>query len=365
MTIMGAGDIDLAVRDTASALRGVADRDWTVPAAGLDWSCHDTAVHVADDFLGYATQLTGRSADGYVPFGVTAEPGTAPDGLIRVIEATGGLLSAAVLTAPSDVRAWHPYGDAGADGFAAMGVVEALVHTHDILTALGEPDWRPSGRLCARVLERLFPHVPRGDDPWRTLLWSTGRGERDGLPRLGAWRWYAEPIRAERLTLCEVSPAVAADLHDGGSGGFAWVPEGPPEGTRFAAGLVARAGEAGSYRPGWGLYAIVRAADRRAVGAIGFHAAPDADGGAEIGYDLARTERGHGYATEALRTLAYWAFSRPGFRRLRATVDRGNAPSHGVLGRVGFTPVGGSDDGIRYELAGPGPRRKERPGADG
>ncbi|MCH0539270.1 GNAT family N-acetyltransferase [Streptomyces sp. MUM 203J] len=343
--------MDLAIRDTSAALRGVTDRDWSVPAAGLEWSCHNTAVHIADDFLGYATQLTGRSADGYVPFGISAEPGTSPDGLVRVIEATGRLFSAAVLTTPPAVRAWHPYGDAGADGFAAMGVVEVLVHTHDILTALGEPDWQPSGHLCTRVLERLFPHTPRGDDPWRRLLWATGRGERDGLPRLGAWRWYADPIRSERLVLCEVSPAVAADLYGGGSGGFAWAAEGPPEGARFAAGTAVEAGESGTYRPGWGTYAIVRAADGRALGAIGFHAAPDADGCAETGYDIVRTERGHGYATEALRALADWAFARPGFKRLRATVDRGNAPSHAVVRRAGFTPVGGSDDGIRYELA--------------
>ncbi|OKK06914.1 acetyltransferase [Streptomyces sp. CB03234] len=347
---MAAQDVDEAVAVTARALRGVADRDWTGPAAGLEWSCYDTAVHIAGDFTGYASQLTGRSTDSYVPFQNSAEPGTTPAGLVRVIEATGGLLSAAVRTTPDGVRAWHPFGMAGADGFAAMGVVEVLLHTYDILGALDVPDWRPPDHLCARVLDRLFPHVPRIDDPWRTLLWATGRTDLEGLPRPAVWRWYADPLRTERLLLCEVTPRSGADLHGGGDGGFTWTDGGPPEGTRFAGGMVAKAREAGTYRPGWGTYAIVRASDRRALGAIGFHAAPDADGRAEVGYDLVEGARGHGYATEALRALADWAFARSEATVLRATVDRGNAPSHGVVARAGFTKAAEGEDQAVYEL---------------
>ncbi|QGV78955.1 GNAT family N-acetyltransferase [Streptomyces ficellus] len=359
MTIMGAQDIDEAVAVTAAALRGVADRDWSGPAAGLDWSCYDTAVHIAGDFTGYATQLTGRSTDSYVPFEIGADPGTPPAGLVRVIEATGGLLSAAVRTTPQDVTAWHPYGMAGADGFAAMGVVEALLHTYDILGALGEPGWRAPGHLAARVLDRLFPHAPRdldatetatATDPWRTLLWATGRAGLGDLPRPAVWRWYAAPVRSERLLLCEVSPLVGADLRDGGSGGFAWAAGGPPEGTRIAGGLVADAREAGTYRPGWGTYVVVRAADRRAVGAIGFHAAPDADGRAEVGYDLVEGARGHGYMTEALRALTGWAFARPEAAVLRAVVDSSNTPSHGVVSRAGFTRAAEAEGRVVYEL---------------
>lgn len=350
MTITAAHDVDEAVAVTARALREVADRDWTAAAAGLEWSCHDTAVHIADDFIGYATQLTGRATDSYAPFEISAQPGATPAGLVRVIEATGGLLSAAVRTTPDGVRAWHPYGMAGPGGFAAMGVVEALLHTYDILGALGVPGWRPPGHLPARVLDTLFPHVPRTDDPWRTLLWATGRADLDDRPRLAVWRWYADPVVAERLVLCEVSPHVAADLHGGGTGGLAWADGGPPEGTRFAAGMVTDAREAGTYRPGWGTYAIVRASDRRAVGAIGFHAAPDADGRAEIGYDLVEGARGHGYATEAVRALTGWALARPGVTVLRATVDHGNTPSHGVVTRAGFTRTADVETGTVYEL---------------
>ncbi|WP_330334078.1 GNAT family N-acetyltransferase [Streptomyces sp. NBC_00536] len=348
MTIMGAQHIDEAVSLTTKALRAVADRDWAVPADGLDWSCYDTAVHVACDFTAYAGQLTARASEAWVPFEIAADPGTTPAGLIQSIEATGGILSAVVATSAPDVRAWHPYGAAGAEDFAAMGVVEAFVHTHDMLRGLGVTDWEPSVELCAAVLDRLFPHAPRVNSPWPTLLWATGRGELPGLPRLSAWRWHTAPIRTERLVLCEIAPVTGADLHAGGTGGFAWAEDGPYEGTRMAAGMVARAHEAGTRRPGWGAYAIVRAADATAVGGIGFHAAPDGDGNAEIGYDLVPSARGNGYATEAVRALAAWALAQPGLTTLHATVDDDNLASHAVVGRAGFTKSGAGEGDVRY-----------------
>ncbi|MGW0366172.1 GNAT family N-acetyltransferase [Streptomyces sp. NPDC002990] len=348
MTITGASDVDQAAALSTQALRDVAHLDWSVPAAGLEWSCYDTAVHMASDLVGYAGQLTGRATADYVPFEITAEPGTTPAGLIRVIEATGGLLSAAVRTSGPDVRAWHPCGMAGADGFAAMGVVEALLHTHDVLTGLGVHGWQPPADLCRRVLDRLFPQAPATGDPWTVLRWMTGRAELPGLPRLTAWRWYADPVRAEGMTLCEISPAVAADLHRGGPGGFAWAADGPAEGTRFAAGMVVKAHEDGSYRPGWGTYAMVRATDQLAVGGIGFHAAPDADGTVEIGYDVVPSARGNGHATQALRALSAWALARPGVSRVTATVEPDNAPSHAVVARAGFTRTGTAEGGTRY-----------------
>lgn len=92
----------------------------------------------------------------------------------------------------------------------------------------------------------------------------------------------------------------------------------------------------GAHRPGWGPYAIVRARDRRAVGGIGFHGVPDADGRAETGHELVPSARGCGHATEALRTLARWAFAQPGAHELCATADAEDGPSRAVLRRAGF-----------------------------
>ncbi|WP_371619300.1 GNAT family N-acetyltransferase [Streptomyces sp. NBC_00454] len=350
MTIMGPQDIDTAVSLAAQALRGVAHLDWAAPAAGLEWNCHDTAVHMSSALTNYATQLTGRESEDFVPFGIVPDPGTGPDGLIEILTTTGGLLSATAAVADPGFRGWHPYGSAGADGFVAMGVVEVLLHTHDILGGLGVHDWEPGPELPARVLDRLFPHTPRENDPWRTLLWATGRGELPGLARQTVWRWYAYPVDAGRVLLCDISPLAAADLVAGGTGGFAWAEDGPADGTRRAAGSVVKAQEEGRYRPGWGPYAIIRASDRRAIGGMGFHGAPDADGRAEMGYDLVPSARGNGYATEALKALTGWALRQPGVAVLAATVDEGNAASHAVVRRVGFTEAGSGEGTIRYAL---------------
>ncbi|MFH9110386.1 GNAT family N-acetyltransferase [Streptomyces albus] len=349
-----ADDVDATVAAVTTALRAVVDEDWSVPAHGLEWSCRETAVHLADDFVGYATQLTGRAAEGYAPFEIVAVPGTDPRGLARIVHATGGLLSAAVRTTPPQVRGWHPYGAAGPDGFAAMGIVEALVHTHDITAAFPGTPWKPPARLCERVLDRLFPHVPRpeGADPWQRLLYATGRPADGSEPPLTAWRWYAAPLRTERLLLCELSPPLAADLSEGGSGGFSWAGNGPEEGTRTAAGMVASAAEEGSHRPGWGTYVIVRAEDGRAVGGIGFHAPPDAHGMVETGYDVVTAARGQGCATEALTALAGWALADPSVRLVRARAAHTNAASHAVLTKAGFRAAGCDEETVLYEKPG-------------
>jgi hypothetical protein len=70
---------------------------------------------------------------------------------------------------PNLIRAFHVSGVTDPEGFAAMGVLEVLVHTSDLAEGLGL-DWTPSPDLCERVLARLFPGAPDDVDPWRALL---------------------------------------------------------------------------------------------------------------------------------------------------------------------------------------------------
>ncbi|MER7973242.1 GNAT family N-acetyltransferase, partial [Streptomyces sp. NPDC096080] len=108
--------VDEAVAGCVTTLRGAVDRDWTgVRALGLDWSCHETALHVADDLIAYAANLAARARDGYVPFEMRLDDGTGNDGLLQVIEAAGALLAAAVRTAPRGARGFHPYPFGSAD----------------------------------------------------------------------------------------------------------------------------------------------------------------------------------------------------------------------------------------------------------
>lgn len=204
--MLTADDLDDAVDLSLATLGAAVHADWDVPAGSLEWTCWETAEHVADDLFGYAAQLGPRRQprDGYVSFSfetrrpdgpqnaVFADRAAGPSGLLQVVEACGALLVAMVRTTPPQVRAHHPFGASDPIGFAAMGMVETLVHTHDIAEGLGLV-WTPPERLCDKALTRLFPDAPTGAGRWETLLWATGRAELPDRPRLTEWRWYGAP----------------------------------------------------------------------------------------------------------------------------------------------------------------------------
>lgn len=339
MRTMGGEQVQEAVAHAVAVLRAATGRDWAGVRAGrVEWSCRETAEHIALDLITYAGRLAGRVQDAYRPFDVRVEEDADNERLLQLIEAGGALLTATVRTTPPRVRAYHPrpFFSANPEGFAALAVGEVLLHTHDIAEGLAVA-YEPSAELAEFVLTRMFPHIQPGPDHWRTLLWATGRGELPGRAPVTEWDWYNNlVVPTERLVLESLTPAAATDLRMGGDGGFEWVEDGPFDGTREAAGMLVKAYEAGVHRPEWGVFALVRRADGRAVGGMGFHGAPDEDGRAEVGYDLAESARGHGYATEALQALTGWALARDDVRTLIATIDQDNAASQRVVARAGF-----------------------------
>jgi hypothetical protein len=205
-----AADVTLAVALAADTLNSALDQDWHVPAGTIEWDCWETVEHMADDLFAYAAQLGPRKPpqDTHVPFTwelkhekgpantIFADPKSGNAGLVQVFEACGAFLTAIVATSPADARAHHIFGLADPEGFAAMGVVEVLVHLHDVAAGLGVA-WTPPADLCDRVLYRLFPKAPMDTPRWPTMLWATGRGEIDGRePIVGRWRWFAAPREA-------------------------------------------------------------------------------------------------------------------------------------------------------------------------
>ncbi|CAG6396612.1 DinB family protein [Streptomyces cocklensis] len=201
-----ADDVDLAVQLAVAALGDAPDEGWDAPAGTLEWTCWQTAEHLADDLFAYALQLGPRapSLTTHVPVSWRRETPGGPAStifvdrseggaaLLQVLEACGALLTSMVRTTSSGLRSHHGFGPADPEGFGAMGVVETLVHTHDIATGLGLP-FEPPGDLCARTLHRLFPDAPADVEPWPALLWSTGRTALPGRERQESWRWYGEP----------------------------------------------------------------------------------------------------------------------------------------------------------------------------
>ncbi|MER6381565.1 GNAT family N-acetyltransferase [Streptomyces sp. NPDC001250] len=348
-------DVIEAVANCTAVLRTAVDRDWkAVPAGRLEWDCHATAVHVADDLIAYAANLAGRAQDAYVPFELTLDEGTDNAGLLHVIETTGALLAATVRATPPGVRAFHPYPFRSADrvGFAAMGIAEVLLHTHDMAEGLGIPYEAPA-ELAESVLACLFPDVQPGPAPWPTLLWATGRGELPGRAPVTEWRWHNNlVVPAERFALVGVRPATAHALRLGGDGGFDWLDGGPYEGTREASSFLVKAYESGVHRPEFGVFVLVRHEDGRAIGGIGFHSAPDEHGWVEVGYDLVEGARGRGYATEALRALTERTLARDDVSMVFATIEHTNVPSQRVVSRAGFARATVEEERIAHEERG-------------
>lgn len=175
---------------------------------------------------------------------------------------------------------------------------------------------------------------------------SMFRGSQRGYMTDGT----ASVLRSDRIELRPIDSVAAVDLSTGGDGGFTWASGGPYEGTRDASTMIANAALAGVFDPAWGAYAIVRTEDGVAVGGIGFHG-PPSEGSAEIGYDLADSARGNGYATEAARTVCAYALGQAGVDTVVAHTEPDNAASQRVVARAGFRRDGEGENGLyRFTL---------------
>ncbi|GAA2155715.1 hypothetical protein GCM10009826_17010 [Humibacillus xanthopallidus] len=179
--------VEQAVDEMRAVLMPASERSWEVRAGDVEWTCRATAAHVADDLFSYASQVISRPKRGYLPIEAMIDPAASNVEILTAVDMCGRLLTLAVDVASPDVRAWHPYGTSDPDGFAAMGIVEVLVHCYDIATGLGL-DWRPPSPLCVPVLERLFPGAPAGE-PSDVLLHLTGHRALPGFGRLTSWSW--------------------------------------------------------------------------------------------------------------------------------------------------------------------------------
>jgi RimJ/RimL family protein N-acetyltransferase len=126
-----------------------------------------------------------------------------------------------------------------------------------------------------------------------------------------------------------------------------WAPDFPFEGDVGAVGGFLRATAASGEQRPFGFYRITRLADGRAIGGIGFKGQP-VDGCVEIGYGLAPSARGDGYAAEAVVAVLSLA-AEHGLSRVVADTTLDNIASQRTLSRAGFRLVGADDELQLYE----------------
>ncbi|WP_431221402.1 GNAT family N-acetyltransferase [Leifsonia xyli] len=113
---------------------------------------------------------------------------------------------------------------------------------------------------------------------------------------------------------------------------------------------------------GFGLYTVEVAETGDAVGYCGLVVGRASASQPELAYELLRGHVGHGYATEAAAAVADAAFD-AGFPTVWATVATWNAPSFGVLAKLGFTAtrrVGFDGGSVFVWLRRRAPRRRHR-----
>jgi hypothetical protein len=183
-------DVPAAVRASVAALSDYIDLDWQhIQAADLQWSCWQTTLHMVDCLYFYTMQVVYGDPGTYLCTELALDDSASPPRLLAALGAHAELLHRIARSADPAVRAHHNYGVSDAAGFAAMGVVETLIHTFDVARGLNSADpWRPPAELAAPVIARLFPHAPAGD-PTDVLLYCCGRAALGELPQRTQWQW--------------------------------------------------------------------------------------------------------------------------------------------------------------------------------
>ena len=127
-----------------------------------------------------------------------------------------------------------------------------------------------------------------------------------------------------------------------------WTEDFPFDGDVTGTTMFLRATAAhGDQRP-FGHYVITRIAEGQVIGGVGFKGQPK-NGSVEIGYGLAPSSRGHGYAAEAAQALISLAREH-GLTRVVADSDKGNVASQRTLEHAGFTKIGTDGSLHLYEV---------------
>ena len=127
-----------------------------------------------------------------------------------------------------------------------------------------------------------------------------------------------------------------------------WASDFPFEGDVGAVGGFLYATSTDGEQQPFGYYRVTRLDDGRAVGGVGFKGQPDG-GCVEIGYGLAPSARGHGYAAEAVGALLAVAAGH-GLSRVVADTTLDNIASQRTLVRSGFRLVRTDAELHHYEV---------------
>ncbi|TVR75035.1 MAG: hypothetical protein EA415_04700 [Sphaerobacteraceae bacterium] len=191
--IVSPEDVKIAAAEMVTTLTPIAEKDWAIPAANLEWSSRFTLDHTVNALSNYFTHLATRAPARRPRFRDVNNDQTISE-LLTAIESGGAVLAEVCRAAPDDARGFHSAGMADWSGFIGMGCTEILIHTDDISRSF-DVDFHPDPVLCRRVLDRLFPWAPAEGDAWQILRWAAGRTDLPDHGKLeSGWFWHCEPL---------------------------------------------------------------------------------------------------------------------------------------------------------------------------
>ncbi len=212
-------DIIRAAESVRGALEPGIGMDWSVRAGRLEWDVDFTITHLTGAAAKYVLYLASRSTRFIAVRMDRYKDAMQTEQLDATVEVAHALASVATAS-PPDVRAFHNNGMFDAEGYAAMGCMEMLVHGHDAATGLGLP-FDPPDDLCRAVIGRLFPWLAGGEElAWREMLWQTGRLDLPGRESHDddTWTLLTGPLEGWDGEIPKDDPGLVVEwVLDGGS----------------------------------------------------------------------------------------------------------------------------------------------------
>ncbi|MEI8057772.1 MAG: GNAT family N-acetyltransferase [Actinomycetes bacterium] len=162
-------------------------------------------------------------------------------------------------------------------------------------------------------------------------------------------------LRTERLELSTLTIDEASAISLGDRSGRIWADDYPTPGDLIVAGIALHAGEHYDEDAALGVLQMRLLPSEPdpgpalVIGGIGFINPPDADGFAEVGYGIAESYQGQGFATEALLVVIDYARTQ-GALGVIAVTEIDNLPSQRLAQRCGLVFVGRFDSGDDRDL---------------
>ncbi|SSC22250.1 DinB/YfiT-like putative metalloenzymes [Klenkia terrae] len=184
---MGGDDVRTAVDEAVAVLSRVPDPTAPVldtDVAGVVWHIGECLHWYGHDLLLGRVDLTAGRYE--------RDPDAGYGRLVTGLTTWGEVLARVLDAADPGERGFPPFGSPAPAGFAAMACAEVLVHTGDVVEAVGLR-WSPPVDVVVATLARVFPDAPTDTDPATTLRWATGRADLPGRPRPTSWRYASAP----------------------------------------------------------------------------------------------------------------------------------------------------------------------------